>query len=126
MTDNRVLDLILQPSPAVKKWPADQLSSREADNALRLNIQEVDEFPNLHSDVLDLDVERASLAALGLRVAELRERGLGADLLRGSGVPDGAFRQTTFVFLLVHLAVAIDFDLAPFREEVDNADADTV
>ena len=45
------------------------------------------------------------------------------------GVADAAdvgLGDAAFVFLLVDVAVAADFDLAPFGEEVDHRDADAV
>ena len=39
---------------------------------------------------------------------------------------DGALRHAALEFLLIDLAVAADFDLAPFGEEVDGLDADAV
>ena len=54
------------------------------------------------------------------------EGGLGARL---SVVPmrwTGAGGHAAFVFLLVDVAVAADFDLAPFGEEIDHGDADAV
>ena len=56
MSENRIVELILQPSPSVYLWPEDQIRTREAKNSLKLNIQELHDFPNLHSNVLSLDV----------------------------------------------------------------------
>ena len=54
------------------------------------------------------------------------EGGLGADLVGGADAADVAGRHAALVFLLIDVAVAADFDLAPFGEEVDDRDADAV
>jgi hypothetical protein len=54
------------------------------------------------------------------------ERGLGAALRGVADAADFGLGDAAFVFLVVDLAVATDFDFAPFGEEVDNGDADAV
>ena len=54
------------------------------------------------------------------------ERGFRAAFLRGADAFHLADRHTPLVLLLVDMAGAIDFDLAPLRQEVDDGDADAV
>ena len=54
------------------------------------------------------------------------ERGFGAALGGVADAADVGLGNAAFVLLLVDLAIAADFDLAPFGEEVDDGDADAV
>ena len=54
------------------------------------------------------------------------EGGFGAGFGGGADAADGALRDATFVFLLPDVAIAGDFDFAPFGEEVHDGDADAV
>ncbi len=54
------------------------------------------------------------------------EGGFGAVLGCSADTLDGAGGNAAFVFLLPDVAVAGDFDLAPFGKEVDDGDADAV
>ena len=62
------------------------------------------------------------LKNLGVRF----ERRLGSNLIRLSRSIHGAAWYTAFVFLLVNRSIAIDFDLAPFGQKVNDRDADAV
>jgi hypothetical protein len=54
------------------------------------------------------------------------ERGLGAALGGIADAADVGLGDAAFVFLVVDLAIAADFDFAPFGEEVHDRDADAV
>ncbi len=54
------------------------------------------------------------------------ERGAGAGAIRFADLADLAGRHAAFVFLLIEMAVAADFDFAPFAEKVDDLHADAV
>ena len=54
------------------------------------------------------------------------ERGLGAALVGVADAADVGLRHAALVFLVIDVAVAADFDLAPFGEEIHHGDADAV
>ena len=54
------------------------------------------------------------------------EGGLGAAAIGAADAADVGRRHAALVFLLVDVAVAADFHLAPLGEEVDHRDADAV
>ena len=54
------------------------------------------------------------------------EGGLGAALGGRADAADFGLGDAAFVFLLIDVAVAADFDFAPFGEEIDDRDADAV
>ena len=73
----------------------------------------------LWSDVV-VELEVAEDLGVGL------EGGLGAGAVGLAHAAHRAGRHAAFVFLLIDVAVAADFDLAPFGEEVHDLDADAV
>ena len=55
-TQTRQIELVIQQSNSLAHWPVEEQSQYTSANKIKLSIQDHNEFPNLKTDTIELDV----------------------------------------------------------------------